>query len=248
MSKDVQDRIGQLLGSDTVRGLAGTAVTELLKSVGKNQGGLPGRGDGNGKSHRGLSGVRGVAAGAGAAALAPIAAKGIGKLINSNGDDDGEGALSGPKNLAKGAASKLGDSVGDKVTGKIDEAGGPSGIIKDTVKSALPFGGGGKDGGGGKNDAEGVGKGRRMPIQQSVDVALPLETVYNQWTQFEDWPKFMHRVTRVSQEDPCKVSFAVKIWGKTKEFTAEIETQRPDDRIRWKTTEGMNHTGVIAFR
>jgi hypothetical protein len=87
-----------------------------------------------------------------------------------------------------------------------------------------------------------------MPIQQSIDIALPLETVYNQWTQFEEWPKFMHRVRRASQEDPCKVTFAVKIWGKTKEFTAEIETQRPDDRIKWKTTEGMNHAGLVAFR
>jgi hypothetical protein len=44
------------------------------------------------------------------------------------------------------------------------------------------------------------------------------------------------------------MSFTVKIWGKSKEFTAEIETQRPDDRITWKTTEGMNITGVVVFR
>jgi uncharacterized membrane protein len=172
-----------------------------------------------------------------------VAAKGIGKLIREGGV---QALAGGPKRLAETAGSKLGDTVGDKVTGKIDEAGGPSGILKDTVKSALPFGGGG--GGKGKNDAEGVGKGRRMPVQQSVDIGLPIETVYNQWTQFVEWPKFMHRVTRVTQEDPCKVSFAVKIWGKTKEFTAEIETQRPNDRIKWKTTQGMNHSGVVTFR
>jgi Polyketide cyclase / dehydrase and lipid transport len=93
----------------------------------------------------------------------------------------------------------------------------------------------------------GVGDGRRMPVQQAVDVAVPLETAYNQWTQFEDWPNFMHRVTRVSQEDDCTVSFASKIWGKTKEFVAEIETQRPDERIRWKVTQGITHTGVVTF-
>ncbi len=240
MAKDIQDRVGQLFENDGVRQLAGTAVSELLKGVGKaRSSGITG---GSSNGHRGLAGVRGMAAGAGAAALAPLAAKGIGKLVKGNG----AGALAeGPKNLAKSAGSKLGDSVGDKVTGKIDEAGGPSGILKDTVKSALPFGGGG---GGQKNDAHGVGKGRRMPIQQSVDVGLPIETVYNQWTQFEEWPKFMHRVTRVSQEDPCKVSFTAKIWGKSKEFTAEIQTQRPDDRIKWKTTDGMNLTGMVAFR
>jgi hypothetical protein len=87
-----------------------------------------------------------------------------------------------------------------------------------------------------------------MPVQQSMDIGLPIETVYNQWTQFEEWPKFMHRVTRVTQENECTVSFSVKIWGKTKEFTAKIETQRPNDRIKWKTTQGMTHTGVVVFR
>jgi uncharacterized membrane protein len=243
MARDIQDKVGQFLGSDGGKQLMSTAVSELLGSLGSNKSkSLGGHSDRNGAGP--LSGVKGLAAGAGAAALAPAAVKGIGKLVKGNG----LGSLTeSPKKLVEGAGSKLGDSVGDKVTGKIDDAGGPSGILKDTVKSALPFGGGGKSGGG-KQDAEGVGKGRRMPIQQTVDIALPLETVYNQWTQFEDWPKFMHRVTRVTQEDPCKVSFAVKIWGKTKEFTADIETQRPNDRIKWKTTQGMNHTGVITFR
>jgi cobalamin biosynthesis protein CobT len=93
----------------------------------------------------------------------------------------------------------------------------------------------------------GVGKGRRMPVQQSVDVAVPLETAYNQWTQFEEWPQFMHRVTNVSQEDDCTVRFATKIWGKTKEFEAKIETQRPDERIKWEVAQGITHTGVVTF-
>ena len=76
---------------------------------------------------------------------------------------------------------------------------------------------------------------------------LRLETVYNQWTQFEDWPQFMHRVTRVTQEDDCTVSFATKIWGKTKEFTAKIETQRPDERIKWRVSQGITHAGVVTF-
>jgi uncharacterized membrane protein len=100
---------------------------------------------------------------------------------------------------------------------------------------------------GNKGGAPGVGKGRRMPVQQSIDIGAPVETVYNQWTQFEDWPSFMHRVTRVTQEDECTISFAAKIWGKTKEFTANIETQRPNERIKWRVSQGMTHTGVVTF-
>src|SRR5690349_17906625 len=98
-----------------------------------------------------------------------------------------------------------------------------------------------------KGGTPGVGKGRRMPVQQSVDMGAPVETVYNQWTQFEDWPSFMHRVTRVTQEDDCTLSFATKIWGKTKEFTANIETQWPNERIKWSVSQGMTHTGVVTF-
>jgi uncharacterized membrane protein len=225
-----------------------------------------------------LSGMRGLAVGAGAAALAPVAVKGAGKLAKRaamNGLSDiatkpakglSDIATKPAKGLsdiatkpAKGLSdiaskpaqaveklgSGVGSAIGDKLSRKVDESGGASGILKDAAKSALPFSGGDKSKG--ESGAPGVGKGRRMPIQQSVDIGLPVETVYNQWTQFEEWPNFMHRVTRVSQEDDCTVKFAAKIWGKTKEFTAKIETQRPDERIKWSVTDGMTHTGVVTF-
>jgi uncharacterized membrane protein len=152
----------------------------------------------------------------------------------------------------QGVGAKLGDRVktriGEKLSEKVEDAGGPGGILKSGLKEALPFTGGDDDDrGGSKVDAQGVGKGRRMPVQQSVDIGVPIEIVYNQWTQYEDWPRFMHRVTRVTQEDECNVSFAAKIWGKTKEFKAQIETQRPDARVKWRVTEGMTHTGVVTF-
>jgi hypothetical protein len=57
----------------------------------------------------------------------------------------------------------------------------------------------------------------------------------------------MQRVDRVSQEDETHVSFKAKIWGISREFTAEIVDQRPDDRIKWRVTEGVSHTGVVTF-
>jgi uncharacterized membrane protein len=195
--------------------------------------------------------MKGLAAGAGAAALAPVAIKGAGKLAKSLGVENLGDVVKSPGDALEGAKSSLGDrltsSVKDKAKGALDDAGGPGGIAKDAAKQMLPFGGGDGGGGGGKGGAEGVGKGRRMPVQQVVDIGIPIESVYNQFTQFEDWPQFMHRVKRATQEDDCTVSFAVKIWGKTKEFTAKIETQRPDQRIKWKSSQGMTHTGVVTF-
>jgi uncharacterized membrane protein len=217
-------------------------------------------GDGSKRGSNGaLSGMRGVAAGAGLAALAPLATKGAGRALKRRL------ATSGAKNAAKkpakavsDATSKVGDTV-EKGAGEVKEKVGSSGgRAKEAGKSVLPIGGGdgggngdgdGGNGGGGDggSQVEGVGKGRRMPVQQWCDVAVPVETAYNQWSQFEEWPNFMHRVTRVTQEDECTVSFATKIWGVTKEFQADIETQRPDERIKWRVSQGITHTGVVTF-
>jgi uncharacterized membrane protein len=223
--------------SDTVRDALGHVAREALKNAthaASSNGGNPLK-----PKRSPLSGLKGVAAGAGLAAAAPLAYKGVEKL-----------RLGGlPKPDAGGLASKAGDSLGaklkDTVSEKVDEAGGAGGMVKEAAGGLLHHGGG--DGGGASGAAPGVGKGRRMPVQQWVDVAVPIETAYNQWTQFEEWPKFMHRVTRVTQEDDSTVNFAAKIWGQTKEFTAKIETQRPDERIKWKVTQGMTHTGVVTF-
>ena len=236
MAKDMQDTVKEVLSR---------VVQDTGKSLSDHN---PTRSGGP------LSGTRGIAAGAGAAALAPVAFKGISKLVKSV-STDGLGEVAGaPGRAVSGLTSKVGDtigsSVGDKVSQKVDEAGGPSGVFSSAVKSALPFGGGDDDD---KNDDQhkgnvpGVGKGRRMPVQQSIDIAEDVETVYNQWTQFELWPNFMHRVTRVTQEDDCSLSFATKIWGKTKEFQAEIVTQRPNDRIKWRVTQGITHHGLVTF-
>jgi uncharacterized protein YndB with AHSA1/START domain len=193
-----------------------------------------------------LSESKGVLAGMSAATLLPVAALAAVRHLRSNGTG---ALLEAPREAAENLTSKIGDSVGsgigDKISEKVDEAGGPSGILK----SVLPFGGGEDQEDGDESDGgtPGAGKGRRMPVQQSVDIGAPIETVYNQWTQFELWPNFMHRVKRVSQEDPCTVSFETKIWGKSKEFTAKIETQRPDERVKWKVEQGMTHTGVVTF-
>src|SRR4051794_6759568 len=142
------------------------------------------------------AGAKGLAAGAGLVALAPLAKKGF-------------DAVTGPGGPATALGDKVGDKLKESVSEKVDDAGGVGGIAKDAAGGL--FGGGGIGGGdddGGGDGMQGVGKGRRMPVQQSVDVAVPRETAYNQFCQFEDWPEFMHRVTRVTQDDDCTVSFA----------------------------------------
>jgi uncharacterized membrane protein len=214
MAKDLGDAIGTALGR-AAREAANNAATNARKS----------------SKNGSLTTAKGFAAGVGLAALAPLMAKGAGKLGKNAKDTVGKGVQSGVQKTA-------------------DKAGGAGGIAVKAGKSMIPGignGGGGGNGGGTKNDLPGVGKGRRMPIQQAIDVAVPVKTAYNQWTQFEDWPQFMHRLENVSQEDESHVHFKTKIWGISKEFTAEIVEQEPDKRIKWKVTDGVTHTGVVTF-
>ena len=229
--------------SDTVRDALGHAIKEAVKNVGD----VAPKPKKSGKSGGGLSGAKGLAAGAGLAAAAPLAKKGVTAFRNGALSPANVASKVSPANVASKATDKVGSKVKDTVSGKIDEAGGAGGIAKDAASNLIPGMGGGDSGGGGKNDMPGVGKGRRMPIQQSVDVAVELETAYNQFTQFEDWPQFMHRVTNVSQDEDETIRFSTKIWGKTKEFEAKIVTQRPDDRIKWKVAQGITHSGVASF-
>ncbi len=221
MAKDVRD-IGDTIGS-----ALGTIAHEVVDNFSSN-----GHARQNGDSP--LAGARGVAAGAALAAAVPLAGKAVRKLAG-----------------AKGAVE---EKVGE-ATEKANEATDVRGLAKNAAKKAgkkmLPdipgLGGEGGDEDSDENEAQGVGKGRRMPVQQAVDIGVPLQAAYDQWTQFEDWTQFMHRLDRVTQEDDCTVSFRAKVWGMSKEFVAQIEEQRPGERIRWSVTEGVSHTGVVTF-
>ena len=220
---------------DAVRDALGNALRDAVKNVGdvspkKQSKGGP------------LSGAKGIVAGAGLAAAAPLAKKGVDAIRNGSLPTSAGGM--GAK-LASKAGERVGSNLKDAVSSKVDEAGGAGGLAKEAASGLLPGSGG--DDGGGKGGMPGVGKGRRMPVQQSVDVGVELESVYNQFTQFEDWPQFMHRVTNVSQDDDDTIRFTTKIWGKTKEYEAKIVTQRPDDRIKWKVSQGITHAGVVTF-
>ncbi|MEV6283210.1 SRPBCC family protein [Kribbella sp. NPDC051770] len=84
-------------------------------------------------------------------------------------------------------------------------------------------------------------------ITQSVDVAVPVTTAYNQWTQFESFPQFMDGVEEVRQLDATHTHWVTRVGGATREFDATITEQHPDERVAWKSDSGPHHAGVITF-
>ncbi|GAA4983538.1 SRPBCC family protein [Kitasatospora paranensis] len=86
-------------------------------------------------------------------------------------------------------------------------------------------------------------------VQESIDVAVPVNTAYNQWTQFEDFPKFMDGVEEITQIDDRRSHWRTRVAGVSREFDTEIVDQVPDDHVAWRTTGGDTHqSGVVSFQ
>src|SRR5580765_7104110 len=91
-------------------------------------------------------------------------------------------------------------------------------------------------------------KGARMPIvEESVEVEVPVETAYNQWTQFEEFPSYMDGIEAVTQIDDTHLHWVASIGGDREEWDAEITEQIPDERIAWRATDGKGNAGVVSF-
>jgi uncharacterized membrane protein len=84
-------------------------------------------------------------------------------------------------------------------------------------------------------------------IEQSVDVNVPVRVAYNQWTQFEEFPRFMSGVETVEQKGDTKLHWVATIGGVRKEWDAEITQQEPDQRIAWTSTTGARNGGAVDF-
>jgi len=72
-------------------------------------------------------------------------------------------------------------------------------------------------------------------------------TVYNQWTQFEEFPLFMEGVERVEQLDDRRLHWVARFGGKRKEWDAEIVEQVPDQRVAWRSISGTPNEGQVRF-
>ena len=84
-------------------------------------------------------------------------------------------------------------------------------------------------------------------VEKTIEVAVPVSTAYNQWTQFEEFPQFMEGVEQVTQLDDQRLHWVANIGGQRKEWYARITEQIPDERIAWTSEGGVFNAGVVTF-
>ena len=84
-------------------------------------------------------------------------------------------------------------------------------------------------------------------IEKTIDVDVPRSVAYAQWTQFEEFPRFMEDVVEVEQLDDRRLLWRTNVGGKAQEWEAEITYQEPEDRIGWRSTQGAKNSGTVWF-
>lgn len=84
-------------------------------------------------------------------------------------------------------------------------------------------------------------------VEKSIEVNVPVRTAYNQWTQFEEFPRFMDGVEEVRQLDDKRLHWKASIAGKDEEWDAEIIEQTPDTQVAWRSTSGAENAGTVRF-
>ncbi|MFF0644412.1 SRPBCC family protein [Streptomyces tendae] len=145
-----------------------------------------------------------------------------------------------------GLVGRAGDRIGS-LTDRLTESaggGGPEGG-GDSGRGGDSKGGGSKGGGGSKS---GGGSVKATHIMETVDIGVPLRTVYDQWTQLQDFSGFTKGVQSVSPHDEVTSDWTAKIAFSSRSWKATVQEQVPDRRIAW-TSEGAKGSanGVVTF-
>jgi uncharacterized membrane protein len=84
-------------------------------------------------------------------------------------------------------------------------------------------------------------------IERSIEVDVPTRVAYDQWTQFEEFPRFMEGVEQVRQLDDTHLHWEAEIAGVHREWDAEIVEQKPDARVSWRSIDGTRNAGTVTF-
>jgi hypothetical protein len=168
--------------------------------------------------------------------LIPAAVSAVGALAASAGPSLLRKVSSTAEEKGQDEAENLGRRAAEGAKNSISGGGG---VVGKAMSKALGGGGGGGGGGGKKT--------RRLPIQRWTDVAVPVERAYEAWLEFDKYPKFMHRVLSVESKGRDRVQWQEKIWFSKRQWEGRITEKRENDRIAWKTTNGMSHKGVVTF-
>jgi uncharacterized membrane protein len=97
----------------------------------------------------------------------------------------------------------------------------------------------------------GVGRDcRAVEVQKTININAPVERVFEFWTNYQNFPRFMSKVREVRPSGEGRSHWIVAgPAGVPVEWMAEITELVPNKLLAWRSIDGsvVNHTGVIHF-
>ena len=87
-------------------------------------------------------------------------------------------------------------------------------------------------------------------VEGSIEIEVPVETVYGYWETLENLPNFMANVQEVTTTGPDTTHWRVKgPFGRTLEWEARTTQREPNSAIAWNSTEGeVGTSGQVRIR
>lgn len=88
---------------------------------------------------------------------------------------------------------------------------------------------------------------RRLPIQRSIDVAVPVDIAWDQWMRFEFLPEGTHRVADVERDDDDHLVGRVRGLHVERDWEADIVDERIDESFAWHSFGASDCSGLVTF-
>ena len=80
-------------------------------------------------------------------------------------------------------------------------------------------------------------------IEETIEVDVSVERAYEQWSRFDEYPRFVENVERVSRSGDT-LHWVAKVGPATREWDAQIVAEVPGARIAWVAPEGPIDTDI----
>ena len=74
-----------------------------------------------------------------------------------------------------------------------------------------------------------------MRVEKDIVVSAPVERVYQLWTDFENFPRFMEHVDEVRRIGEDTYHWKAKIGPLTQEWDAEVRGLVPNRTVTWRS-------------
>jgi uncharacterized membrane protein len=84
--------------------------------------------------------------------------------------------------------------------------------------------------------------------KQSIDVDVSAHSAYEQWSRFEELPRYMEGVHEVRRLDNSRLKWVADVCGGRVEWYGTITEEVTDQRLAWESEHGLVNSGVVTFK